>query len=247
MNLSILTYFLGSFYIMKNIFSFSYNTTDYLYKKNIINFPESKFEKINEVIYSSIHCILISVFSILSVNKKSIDFNNFFNFNLINNIENNELMILTLNLSLNYFIFDLIRCIYYKKYLFLIHHACAIQLLIFNLMHIKLSTNSGLFGIITLFLLESNNILLNIGYLLKEFKIHYSITCTSWIIHLFFFSIFRLIEMPKVFIMYLLYEENFIFKIIQIPSLLVIYAGSFYWAHRQYKGIGKYLKENSVI
>ena len=60
MNLSILTYFLGSFYIIKNIFSFSYNTTNYLYKENLINFPESKFEKINEVIYSSIHCVLIS-------------------------------------------------------------------------------------------------------------------------------------------------------------------------------------------
>ena len=247
MNLSILTYFLGSFYIIKNIFSFSYNTTNYLYKENLINFPESKFEKINEVIYSSIHCILISILSIMSIDKKSIDFGNFFNFQLINNIENNELMVFTLNLSLNYFIIDLLRCIYFKKYLFIIHHLCAIQLLIFNLMDISLNINSGFFAVITLFLLESNNILLNIGFLLKEFKIHYSITCSSWIIHLFFFSVFRLIELPKVLIMYMIYEKNFLNKIIQIPSLLIIYAGSFYWAQRQLYGINKYLKENSVI
>ena len=247
MNLSILTYFLGTFFIVKNIFSFSYNTTTYLFKEKLINFPESKFEKINEVIYSSIYCMLISIFSLICLNKKTIDFNNYFNFKLTNTIEDNELMSLTLNMSLNYFFIDLIRCIYYKKYLFIIHHICAIQLLIFNLMNFGKKNNVAFFSIITLFLLESNNILLNIGFLLKEFKIHYSITCTSWIIHLFFFSVFRLIELPKVFIMYLLYEPIFINKIMQIPSLLIIYAGSFYWAQRQFKGINKYLKENSVI
>ena len=247
MNLSILTYFLGTFFIVKNIFSFSHNITTYLFKEKLINFPESKFEKINEVIYSSIYCVLVSIFSLICLNKKTIDFNNYFNFQLTNTIEDNELMSLTLNMSLNYFFIDLLRCIYYKKYLFIIHHLCAIQLLIFNLMNFGKKNNVGFFSIITLFLLESNNILLNIGFLLKEFKIHYSITCSSWIIHLFFFCVFRLIELPKVFIMYLFYEPIFINKIMQIPSLLIIYAGSLYWAQRQFKGINKYLKENSVI
>ena len=99
----------------------------------------------------------------------------------------------------------------------------------------------------TLFLLESNNILLNIGYILKEFKYHYSITCTSWIIHLIFFIIFRLIQFPKVFLVYLLNDFDFFNMMIQLPNLIMIYTGSLYWSYRQIKGINKYLKENSVI
>ena len=34
-------------------------------KTHTLNFPESKFEKINEVIYSSIHCVLISFLSLM--------------------------------------------------------------------------------------------------------------------------------------------------------------------------------------
>ena len=98
-----------------------------------------------------------------------------------------------------------------------------------------------------IFLLESNTILLNIGFLLKEFKFHYSITCTSWIIHLFLFVLFRLITIPRILFIYYYNTSLNIINILQIPSFILILSGSIYWAYRQTIGINKYLKENSVI
>ena len=46
--MKLLTYFLGSFYIMRSIFRGSYILTDYLFKNNIINLSPSKYERINE-------------------------------------------------------------------------------------------------------------------------------------------------------------------------------------------------------
>ena len=247
MYFSFLTYILGTYYIVRNIFDFSYSTTDYLYKNNLIKLPQSKFEKINEVIYSSIHCISVSSLSLISLTKKNIDYNNYFNFNLINRENNNDLMLIVLGISLNYFLIDFFRCIYFKKYLFLIHHICAIQLLLFNLYQFKNNNNIGFYGIHTLFLLESNNILLNIGFLLKEYKIHYSITCTFWIIHLIFFAIFRLIHLPRVMIIFFMNDFSVADMFFILPSMIMIYSGSLYWSYRQFIGINKYLKENCVI
>ena len=247
MGFSILTYFVGSFYIINTIFHVSNNFTKYLFNKNFINLPMYKYDKINEVMYSSFHCLLVSFLSFLCLDKSTIDYENYFNLSLYNKVEDNDLMIFTLSLSLSYFIIDFFRCLYFKKYLFIVHHLCASFLLIHHLYMIKNNYNHGLYAIHTLFLLESNNILLNIGYVLKEFKYHYSITCTSWIIHLVFFIIFRLIQVPKVFLVYLINDFDFYNMMIQLPNLIMIYTGSLYWSYRQIKGINKYLKENSVI
>ena len=247
MGFNILTYFLGSFYIINTVFHISHDITNHLFENKIVNLPMIKFEKINEVIYSSTHCVLVSFLSFMCMNKSTIDYNNFFNFRLDNKIDDNELMTLTLCLSLSYFIIDFFKCIYNKKYLFIIHHLCASFLLVNHLYLIKNKSNHGLYAIHTLFLLESNNILLNIGYLLKEFKYHYSITCTSWIVHLLFFIIFRLIQFPKIILVYMLNDFYFFNFIIQLPNIIIIYLGSLYWAYRQLNGIKKYLKENCVI
>jgi len=98
-----------------------------------------------------------------------------------------------------------------------------------------------------IFLLESNTILLNLGFLLKEFKFHYSITCTSWIIHLFLFVLFRIFNIPRILFIYYYNEPLSIINLSQIPSFILIFSGSVYWAYRQSIGISKYLKENSVI
>ena len=98
-----------------------------------------------------------------------------------------------------------------------------------------------------IFLLESNTVLLNLGFLLKEFKFHYSITCTSWIIHLFFFILFRIITIPQILFIYYSNEKLNLANISQLPSFILILSGSVYWAYRQTIGINKYLKENSVI
>ena len=247
MYFSILTYILGTYYIVRNMFDFSYKTTEHLYKQDLIKLPQSKFEKINEVIYSTIHSFTVSTLSLGALTKKTFDYYNYFNIQLLTTENDNDLMILTFGLSLNYFIIDFFRCIYFKKYLFIVHHICAIQLLLFNLYQIKNQNNIGFYGIHTLFLLESNNILLNIGFLLKEYKFHYSITCTCWIIHLLFFVLFRLIHLPKIMIIYLLNDLSIGDVIFIVPSLIMIYSGSLYWSYRQVKGINKYLKENCVI
>lgn len=247
MGLSILTYFIGSFYIINTTFHVSNDLTTYLFKNKYINLPMFKFDKINEVIYSSIHSILISFLSFLCFDCNTIDYNNYLNFSLENRVQDNDLMTLTLSLSLSYFIIDLFRCLYFQKYLFIIHHLCASFLLGNHLYLINNRSNHGIYAIHTLFLLESNNILLNIGFLLKEFKYHYSITCTSWIIHLMFFIIFRLIQFPKVMLVYMLNDFHFFNFMIQIPNIIIIYMGSLYWSYRQINGIKKYLKENCVI
>jgi hypothetical protein len=73
-----------------------------------------------------------------------------------------------------------------------------------------------------IFLLESNTFLLNIGFLLKEFNFHYSITCFSWIIHLFLFVVFRLITIPRILFIYYYNEPLTFINIYQIPSFILI-------------------------
>ena len=247
MYFSILTYLLGTNYIVRNLFHFSNKATQYLYDKNIIKLPQSKYEKINEVIYSSIHSFCVTCFCLLSLTQKNIDYYNYFNFKLLNNEYNNDMMIITLGISFNYFLIDLLRCLYYQKYLFIVHHICAIQLLMFNIYQFYKNNEVGFYAMHSLFLLESNNILLNIGFLLKEYKFHYSIICTFWIIHLFFFALFRLIHLPKIIIIYILNDLSIVDVSFIIPSMIMIYSGSVYWSYRQIKGIHKYLKENCVL
>jgi len=247
MGFSILTYFIGSFYIINTTFHASHDLTTLLFQKKYLNLPMFKFDKINEVLYSSIHCILVSFLTFLCFDRTTIDYNNYFNFKLIDKVQDNDLMVMTMSLSLSYFLIDLVRCLYFRKYLFIIHHLCASFLLTHHLYLIKQNMNHGMYAIHTLFLLESNNILLNIGFLLKEFKYHYSITISSWVIHLMFFFIFRLIQLPKVLLTYMLNDFNFIHFLIQLPNIIIIYLGSVYWSYRQVNGIKKYLKENSVI
>jgi len=123
----------------------------------------------------------------------------------------------------------------------------AINLLLFNFYSFYLNEDKGFYAMYLIFLLESNTFLLNIGFLLKEFKFHYSITCLSWIIHLIFFVIFRLITIPRILFMYYYNTTINIITLAQIPSFILILSGSVYWSYRQAIGINKYLKENSVI
>jgi hypothetical protein len=142
---------------------------------------------------------------------------------------------------------DLLRCIYYKKYMFIMHHLAAIQLLLSGLTSLNNNENKGFYIMHFIFLLESNTFLLNIGYILKECKFHYSIICTSWITHLLLFVLFRLIVLPRLILIYYLNEGLTLTTLYQLPNFFLILAGSTYWSYRQLIGIQKYLKENSVI
>jgi len=244
--MKLFTYMLGGFYITRSLFRFSENITNYLFNKNIINLPISKYDKINECIYSSLHGILVSITTSFSIKNSLFDYNSLIGSNRF--IESdNELQYLTASICFSYFLIDLLKCLYEKKYLFILHHLSAINLLIFTFYSFYNNENKGFYAMYLIFLLESNTFLLNIGFLLKEFKFHYSITCTSWVIHLLFFVLFRLLTIPRILFIYY-YNESLTFSTLsQLPSFVLIYAGSFYWAYRQGIGIHKYLKENSVL
>jgi hypothetical protein len=244
--MKLFTYIIGSFYITRSLFRFSENITKYLFNNNIVNLPVSKYDKINESIYSSLHALLVSTTSTLSIKKSLFDYNSLYGRNKVIE-EDNNLQYLTSSICFSYFVIDLFKCLYDKKYLFILHHLAAINLLIFTFYSFYNNENKGFYSMYLIFLLESNTILLNIGFLLKEFKFHYSITCTSWIIHLLFFVLFRLITIPRILFIYYYNERFNTTTIAQLPSFALILAGSFYWAYRQSIGINKYLKENSVI
>jgi hypothetical protein len=236
--MKLLTYILGSFYIVQTLFRASNNLSNYLVEKKY--FPISKMEKINECIYSTLHSGIITITSSFSL-KNSILYNPEIK------EDDNEMQYLTASICFSYFIIDLLRCIYYKKYLFIIHHISAINLLFFSLQSLYNKENKGFYAMYIIFLLESNTILLNIGFLLKESKFHYSITCLSWLIHLFFFFIFRLISFPRLLFTYYYNEPTNYTGLILFPNFVLILFGSVYWSYRQAIGINKYLKENSVI
>jgi hypothetical protein len=170
------------------------------------------------------------------------------NFDPSNGYEkDNNMQYLTSSLCFSYFLLDLVKCIYEKKYLFILHHLAALNLLFFTFYSFHNNENKGFYAMYLIFLLESNTILLNLGFLLKEFKFHYSITCSSWIIHLFLFVLFRIITIPRILFIYYYNESLTIVNVAKIPSFILILAGSIYWAYRQSIGISKYLKENCVI
>jgi hypothetical protein len=223
---------LGSFYIIRSLFRFSENITKYLFKNKIINLPESKFEKINETISSSIHSILVSITSSISINNLK---------------TNNDLQYLTLSICISYFTIDLFKCLYYGKYLFIIHHLASIYLLLISIYTFINDVPLGIYAMYLIFLLESNTPLLNLGFILKEFNFHYSITCSVWILHLFCFFIYRIITIP-IILFYFYYNEKInLINLLQLPAFILILTGSIYWSYRQFIGINKYLKENSVI
>ena len=120
-------------------------------------------------------------------------------------------------------------------------------LLGFTIYSLHYNENKGHYAMYLIFLLESNTLLLNIGFLLKELKFHYSITCSVWIIHLLCFILFRIITIPKIIFNYYYNEKINVISIMQLPAFLLIFSGSVYWSYRQAIGINKYLKENCVI
>jgi hypothetical protein len=234
MNLEI--YILGSYYVVRSLFRLSEKLTDYLFRENIITLPISKYEKINEAIYSSAHSVLVSVTSALSITAP-----------LFMPQKDNQLQYLSASICFSYFLIDLAKCLYHKKYLFILHHLAALNLLGIAFYNFKHYDHKGYYVMYLIFLLESNNVLLNIGFLLKELKFHYSITCTSWTIHLFSFILFRILTVPKVIFLFYYNEPPTLINLSQLPSIFLILSGSLYWAYRQSIGIQKYLKENSVI
>ena len=236
----IATYIIGSFYIIRSLFRFSENITNYIINNRLIDIPMSKHEKLNESIYSSLHGVLVSTMASCSIRSSFLSYHKVYE-------TDNVMQYLTASVCMSYFVVDLFKCLYHQKYLFIIHHLASIYLLGLTFYSFYLNENKGFYAMYLIFLLESNTLLLNIGFLLKELKFHYSITCSIWIIHLLCFFLFRIITIPKIIITYYLYENITILSLMQLPAFVLILSGSVYWSYRQAIGIKKYLKENSVI
>ncbi len=245
MNIS--KYFLGSVYSLRSIYRLSNYLANYLVNNKYIDVPLSKIEKIDESIFSSLHGIISSSLAAFSLTDSIFNHINPFQLTVQHSQPDNQLQLFTTYFCLSYFSMDLLRCIYYKKYMFIMHHIAAIQLLLSGLASLNNHENKGFYIMHFIFLLESNTFLLNVGYILKECKFHYSITCASWILHLLFFILFRLIVLPRLILIYYLNEGLTLNTLYQLPNFLLILAGSTYWSYRQLIGIQKYLKENSVL
>lgn len=242
------SYLLGSLYIIRSIFRFSEYSAEYLIENKYLDLPVSKMEKIEECIYSSLHSIMASSLASLSLTNSMIENPlNPFDLTIQEFPKNNQLQLFTTCFSLSYFMVDLTKCIYQKKYIFLLHHLAAIHLLYNGLQSFGEENNKGFYIMNFLFMLESNTVLLNVGYILKECKFHYSVTCLSWIVHLFLFIMFRLITVPKLILIYYLHEGITLRTLMELPSFALILMGSMYWSYRQLRGIQKYLKESSVL
>jgi hypothetical protein len=239
--MNIKTYLIGSFYIVRSLFRFSEYITNYIISEKILELPITKYEKLNESIYSSLHGILVSTTASFSITNSLFEYNK----NIIE--KDNSLQIITASICFSYFVIDIFKCLYHKKYLFILHHLASIYLLGFTFYSFYLKENKGFYAMYLIFLLESNTLLLNLGFILKELKFHYSITCTIWIIHLFCFFLCRIITIPKILFYYYYYEGINFMSIMLFPAFFMILSGSLYWTFRQTIGIHKYLKENCVI
>jgi hypothetical protein len=235
--MDLIIYFFGSLYIISALFRFSNSYSKMLvskYKdlKQKYN-NKSKLEKIDEIIYSTIHSLLIILMSsyALQDNIFALDFEK-------TNYSNNEATKLTLIFSLSYFMLDLIKCIINMNSVFILHHLCAINLLLFSACSLNERNYEGSFVMAYLLLLECNTPFMNLGTLLKLFNFDYNIYGTVWVLHLISYTLCRLIMIP--YISYYYYLHNKI-DYYQIPNLLIIYGGSTYWVYKQMIGIKKHL------
>ncbi len=234
--MDLIVYFFGSLYIISALFRFSYSySKKFVEKSKYID--KSKIQKLDEIIYSSIHSILIILMASYSLqdNIFALDFSK------NNQMISNEGTKLTLIFSLSYFILDLIKCIIHMNSVFILHHLCAINLLLFSAYSLNDRNYEGSFVMAYLLLLECNTPLMNLGTLLKLLKFDYNIYGTVWILHLISYVLCRLIMIP--YISYYYYLHNKI-DYYQIPNLLIIYGGSSYWAYKQMIGIKKHLIKN---
>ena len=242
--MDLITYFLGSLYIISALFRFSNSYSKMLVHKykdlthSYIN--KSNIEKLDEIIYSTIHSILIICMTSYSLEDNIFDLDFTKSKEYIINTTS-EATKLTLIFSLSYFTLDLVKCILHMNSIFILHHLCAINLLLFSAFSLDHKAYEGSFVMAYLLLLECNTPLMNLGTLLKLCNFDYNIYGTVWILHLISYILCRLIMIPYISYYYFLHNK---ISYYQLPNLLIIYGGSTYWAYKQMIGIKKHLIKN---
>ncbi len=225
-------YFLGSLYMISALFRFS-DSYAKRFLKQYKSIDRKNFERIDEIIYSTIHTLFILFLSGYSLRQNifSIDFYQ-------ERALPNEAMKLTLMISLSYFTLDLVKCITRLNMIFILHHLCAINLLLYSAYSFSEKYYEGSFVMAYLLLLECNTPLMNLGLLLKMMNFDYTVYGSVWILHLISYTLCRLIMIPYVTYYYSLHNG---IDYYQIPNLFIIYGGSCYWAYKQLCGVQKRL------
>ncbi len=244
-------YILGSLYAVSALFRFSYSYSKYLIEHRFFGWVDRKScakideQRVDEWIYSTIHSLFIITLTGYSLHDQVIGGGeDGGGSGLIVKSENGsggepaDAVKLTLALSLSYFTLDLIKCILRLNFPFILHHLCAINLLLSSVDLIYESPYAGSYLMAYLLLLEVNTPLMNLGFLLKAFNFDYNIYGTVWSVHLLSYILCRLVMIPYMTYYYFAHigseSENLYY---QIPNMLIIYLGSSYWAYRQMIGI----------
>ncbi len=241
-------YIMGSLYAVSALFRFSYSYSKYLLERRFFGWVDQEtcakidYQRVDEWIYSTIHSLFIILLTGYSLQDHVLGSG------MKEGAEGDcpDSVKLTLALSLSYFSLDLVKCVLRLNYPFILHHLCAINLLMTSMDQIgngngngNGSRAAGSYLMAYLLLLEVNTPLMNLGFLLKAFNFDYNIYGTVWSLHLISYILCRLVMVP--YLTYYYYqnlsndgEESLYY---QIPNLLIIYLGSSYWAYRQVMGI----------
>ncbi len=243
-------YIMGSLYAVSALFRFSYSYSKYLIERRFFGWVDREacakidYQRVDEWIYSTIHSLFIILLTGYSLQDHVLGSG------MKEGAEGDcpDSVKLTLALSLSYFSLDLVKCVLRLNYPFILHHLCAINLLLTSMDQIMDGIESGKGGSATgsylmayLLLLEVNTPLMNLGFLLKAFNFDYNIYGTVWSLHLISYILCRLVMVP--YLTYYYYHNlmdgskggDSLYY--QIPNLLIIYLGSSYWAYRQVMGI----------
>ena len=244
-------YIMGSLYAVSALFRFSYSYSKYLLSHRFFGWVDRRscgkidYQRVDEWIYSTIHSLFIIALTGYSLHDQVIGK---IEMGSGSGTEPPDSVKLTLALSLSYFSLDLIKCVLRLNYPFILHHLCAINLLLTSLDQIRSGKHpsAGSYLMAYLFLLEVNTPLMNLGFLLKAFNFDYNIYGTVWSLHLLSYILCRLVMVP--YLTYYYYQNLMVVDgdgkgangnslYYQIPNLLIIYMGSSYWAYRQVVGI----------
>ncbi len=235
--MDLIVYIFGTLYMISSLFRFSNYYSKYMIENKYIEHKKIEksllHNKVDEWIYSTVHSFFITFLSAYSLKKNifSLDYQE---------TKVDEGVKLCVSLAFSYFSLDLFKCILQYNILFIIHHLCAIHLLYHSIQSFENKPYEGYFMMAYLFLLECNTPLMNLGIALKTLDFDSNIYGFVWIIHLISYILCRLIMIPYISYYYFYYKGNEI-DYTQIPSIIIIYFGSCFWAYKQYKGIEKYV------
>lgn len=140
--------------------------------------------------------------------------------------------------SIGYFLTDLIKCLYEKDTIFIVHHIVGIVFLMSSYIY-QVAGTSAVGGLLVG---EVSNPILHLGWFLKYYKQQCYITV--WKFNTFLFCLFRICLSPLIIYNFLMFPTEYIaMKYIMLLSYTLFYNGSMFWFVKQ---MNTYLKRKHV-